>query len=487
MIQTQETEDQATISYLWLTFNSIQQLGGEETPFQRSTSKHHTRNRNTRAPTFPKETSFTANADDTFLKQGKSYLYLSSNDSDNDSTTSTPQQVPPFDSVVEDYQHTLTFRAIETFHHNPLLVTAEDSKMYQVLKTDTQLCFVLNTIATANAAAQGDMTHKRNDSDDAGITFAEFITTYKITVSCMQTLQLIPARGTSDDSDLLRKRIRTRCIHMLGMFSENAIHTHTETTRIDTNGKHDYLNRGGNGTKPAFHKVYGENDNRNKNGSERAAESQSANEIASGEMWLEELMKVKEMVAETAELKKELNLKRRGSSFVLCLSLLIFAISCSIGFYTYHQDIRSATWNTYASTYASTDSHPPAVQIPKDLWTAHLPLEKISDTLKSKMRHDLTLKLEEMEDELNLATRQVGVMVLELAKLNDELDSCQQTASTQLELQVEIEQVLQQKVNVDCIRSNLPSLASMALPTFLPIALVEKFAAIVVGTRTGRN
>jgi len=76
-------------------------------------------------------------------------------------------------------------------------------------------------------------------------------------------------------------------------------------------------------------------------------------------------------------------------------------------------------------------------------------------------------------------------MVLELAKLNDELDSCQQTASTQLELQVEIEQVLQQKVNVDCIRSNLPSLASMALPTFLPIALLEKFVAIAGHVRVG--
>jgi hypothetical protein len=69
---------------------------------------------------------------------------------------------------------------------------AQDSKMYQVLKTDKQFCFVLNTIATAaNTTAQGDMSHKRNDSEN-GITFAEFIT-----VSCMQTLQLIPARGTS--------------------------------------------------------------------------------------------------------------------------------------------------------------------------------------------------------------------------------------------------------------------------------------------------
>jgi len=105
---------------------------------------------------------------------------------------------------------------------------------------------------------------------------------------------------------------------MLGMFAETTIHTHTRapaTTRIDTNSKHDYLNRDCNVTKPAFHKVHGED------GSERAAESQSANEIATGEMWLEELMKVKEMVAETAQLKEELNLKRRGSSFILCLSL----------------------------------------------------------------------------------------------------------------------------------------------------------------------
>lgn len=53
------------------------------------------------------------------------------------------------------------------------------------------------------------------------------------------------------------------------------------TTRSDTNNKHDNLNSDGHGTKPAFHKVHG------------ATESQSANEIASGKRWLEELMKVK--------------------------------------------------------------------------------------------------------------------------------------------------------------------------------------------------
>lgn len=103
------------------------------------------------------------------------------------------------------------------------------------------------------------------------------------------------------------------------------------TTRSDTNNKHDNLNSDGHGTKPAFHKVHG------------ATESQSANEIASGKRWLEELMKVKKIVAETAQLKEELNLKRRGSTFILCLSLLIFAISCSTGYfihqYTYHQDV----------------------------------------------------------------------------------------------------------------------------------------------------
>ena len=68
------------------------------------------------------------------------------------------------------------------------------------------------------------------------------------------------------------------------------------------------------------------------------------------------------------------------------------------------------------------------VQIPKDLWTVPLPLEKISDTFKSKICQDLTLK---MEDELSLATRQVGAVVLELAKLNEELDShCSRSSTT---------------------------------------------------------
>jgi len=110
------------------------------------------------------------------------------------------------------------------------------------------------------------------------------------------------------------------------------------------------------------------------------------------------------------------------------------------------------------------------VQIPKDLWTVPLPLEKISDTFKSKICQDLTLK---MEDELSLATRQVGAVVLELAKLqwrlrlihskslslfaklNDELDYCLQTISAQLELQAEIEHALQQKFDNDCIRSKI--------------------------------
>ncbi len=436
MIHAQEAEDRATISHVRPIFHSIQRLGGSG---QRQIGHSN-------QISLIKETSFTANADDTYMQQTSSGYGLT-----NDSIVSTPPPSSVATSV--SYDDKLTYETMRRFKDAPLILSMDDSKDYEVLKTDQQLCLVLKTIVESS-------DYRRNP--DAGITFAEFVHVYKIAVSGMQALQMLPAQGRSNSSDSDRKRTWSRCLVMMQSFSQ------FEVTQIE-NSNYSVISNEDDDDGQVLNKM-------------RFLENLEGRDFETTPNPAE-----KEKELQIAKLTYEINARKRKSNVLLFLLLLVLATSVSLGYYQVHVRLPLTPFeskgdeNNQDSILEKTPSGP-----------------QVSGNLVG----DLVITLAQTQEELNSAKTQVGSMVLEMNKVNHQLATClrstpqqgdrwdassvQSTSSPKVmeSKTADIEKngenaspllspaVRQQIVTV------LSTAAIMAIPSFLPVKLLQRFATI---------
>jgi len=433
MIHAQEVEDNLTISHVRPIFQTIQRLGG-------ALDQRQSGNEN---EVSVKETSFTANADDTYM------LATSRQGITNDSIVSTPPQSSVATSV--SYDDKLTFETMQRFQDRPLILSMDDSKDYEVLKTDQQLCLVLKTIVESSS--------QRDQSPDAGITFAEFVHVYKIAVSGMQALQMLPSQGSGKVSDKDPKRTWGRCLVMMQSFSQFDLERiEVSNASIVTNDEKDV---------------------------QVVERIKSLEDFEGREMevkYSKTLELVREREAQIARLMNEVSAKKRRSNVLLYLSLLALAISVGLGCYLFdHWQLGTIL----AEVKESKNIMEPVANNNDDSAV------EVSENLVG----DLVITLADTQEQLNAAKTQVGSMVLDMAKVNNQLAAClsaqaepsqmcpdivpspeENSKTTDIKLG-ESEGLLAPHVKRQ-ITTAAGTAAIMLIPSFLPVKLVQRFGTI---------
>ncbi len=433
MIHAQEVEDNLTISHVRPIFQTIQRLGG-------ALDQRQSGNEN---EVSVKETSFTANADDTYM------LATSRQGITNDSIVSTPPQSSVATSV--SYDDKLTFETMQRFQDRPLILSMDDSKDYEVLKTDQQLCLVLKTIVESGS--------QRDQSPDAGITFAEFVHVYKIAVSGMQALQMLPSQGSGKVSDKDRKRTWGRCLVMMQSFSQFDLERiEVSNASIVTNDEKDV---------------------------QVVERIKSLEDFEGREMevkYSKTLELVREREAQIARLMNEVSAKKRRSNVLLYLSLLALAISVGLGCYLFDH------WQLGTILAEVKESKNIVEPVANNNDDSAL---EVSENLVG----DLVITLADTQEQLNAAKTQVGSMVLDMAKVNNQLAAClsaqaepsqmcpdivpspeENSKTTDIKLG-ESEGLLAPHVRRQ-ITTAAGTAAIMLIPSFLPVKLVQRFGTI---------
>eukprot|EP00554_Chaetoceros_debilis_P004882 CAMPEP_0194086518 /NCGR_PEP_ID=MMETSP0149-20130528/21386_1 /TAXON_ID=122233 /ORGANISM="Chaetoceros debilis, Strain MM31A-1" /LENGTH=574 /DNA_ID=CAMNT_0038769621 /DNA_START=357 /DNA_END=2081 /DNA_ORIENTATION=- len=263
MIQTQEEEDKATISHLQPIFQSIQRLGGGSGGGKNTNSNGSGESSDGPIPidTCPfkqlsmaqaqvqvQDTSFTANHDETFLHVNTSSASTKGGKNNSNNNMNMNMNNNASLSIVSmgaDREYSsldrVSNQTMKRFMENPLLLTTSDAKDYEVLQTDEQLCMVLDKIVEKYSSVGGgdsgedantnandhhnddnDNDNERND-DSMGMSFAEFVHVYKIAVSGMQAMQMLPEQDADDICFKDRDRTKQRTLLMISLFSNDAI------------------------------------------------------------------------------------------------------------------------------------------------------------------------------------------------------------------------------------------------------------------------
>ena len=420
MIHAQDEEDYATIKHLRPIFHTIQRLGGSGISQQHRMPHVH-------------DTSFTANAENTFLYENATGTSLVGGLHDNSSFSTPPQSslMTSTSSICHDDE--LTFETMRRFKDEPMILSSDDSKDYEVLKTDQQLCLVLKTIV--------ESMNFNNKYEDEGISFAEFVHVYKIAVSGMQSLQMLPALGKNSPLDSNRKRARSRCVQMIRLFARVEVAAVDDDLSIGLVSTDDQENENSQTGMPAFY--------------------------VKEEGKTVEFERLKESEAQIEILMDEVSAGRRRSNILWCLLLL--TTSTVAGFYMLQprnvKDIEETIQNENNAIFR------PA---PEDY--AEIP----EDTLF------------EIEKELDFAKAKVGSLVLEVEKVQTQLFACLDMRSAQqtkhecepcmknntANIELKRENSLRASNLQQQIRTVLTTAVIMALPTFLPASLFQKSTAI---------
>jgi hypothetical protein len=437
MIHAQEAEDQATISHVRPIFHTIQRLGGGATDQRQSGHGNQA--------SMIKETSFTANADDTYMQGTSRHGVV------NDSIVSTPPPSSVATSI--SYDDKLAFETMRRFKDAPVILGIEDSKDYEVLKTDQQLCLVLKTMVESS-----DYRHH----PDAGITFAEFVHVYKIAVSGMQALQMLPTQGRNKSSDSDRKRTWGRCLVMMESFS------HFDVARIEDSN---------------YSIVSNDDDDDHVLNKTKLLEGFEGREFETNTS--RNLEVVRERKSQIARLMDEVSVRKRRSNVLLSVLLLALAVCVGLGYYQVDH------WHGAISTDFKNSEN-----IKEPVATENVHSRPVSDNLVG----DLVITLAQTQEELNAAKTQVGSMVLDMVKVNNQLATClsskvEQGTERQNEFCAETAPaptaLKSQTANIESkddkpwapavrrqIATVLGTAAIMTIPSFLPVKILQRFASI---------
>ena len=426
------------------------------------------------------------------------------------------------------YDDKLEFETMRRFKDDPLILSIDDSKDYEVLKTDQQLCLVLKTIAEACDYRQEMMErdgrgreHRHGHSDkDAGITFAEFVHVYKIAVSGMQALQMLPNQGKDFGSDMDRKRTWGRCLVMLRLFSrvnvgqiEAADDSNASIISVEQEDENEHNNE----RKGDLHRPGEENDSRTEKEVQllkgEARSHGNKEDTISGHIEI-----VREREAAIARLMEEVSAGNRKSNLLLRTVLFLLAALAGLG-YQYQQQHQGISFH---ETVVMANKIEETSVVNSTAVSAPVRTESETDSLVG----ELVLSLADTKDQLNEATTQVGSLVLDMTKVNKQLASClnsgtgsstiPQTAAAAVEDPPEM--ITPSESNIDDSRSRsrsrtdngsnkvkqneptdgtgsstgtptnivrrqiataIGTAAIMIIPSFLPVSLLQKFAAIL--------
>ena len=538
MIQAQENEDEATIAHVRPIFHTIQRLGGGSVLHQGHSHSLSTRTGSTTAHknaythtntqhhvSVIKDTSFTADADDTYMQHSMHTSTRHGHEHGSESLLSTP---PASVATSVSYDDKLEFETMRRFKDDPLILSIDDSKDYEVLKTDQQLCLVLKTIAEACDYRQEMMErdgrgheHQHGHSDkDAGITFAEFVHVYKIAVSGMQALQMLPNQGKDFGSDMDRKRTWGRCLVMLRLFSrvnvgqiEAADDSNASIISVEQEDENEHNNE----RKGDLHRPGEENDSRTEKEVQllkgEARSHGNKEDTISGHIEI-----VREREAAIARLMEEVSAGNRKSNLLLRTVLFLLAALAGLG-YQYQQQHQGISFH---ETVVMANKIEETSVVNSTAVSAPVRTESETDSLVG----ELVLSLADTKDQLNEATTQVGSLVLDMTKVNKQLASClnsgtgsstiPQTAAAAVEDPPEM--ITPSESNIDDSRSRsrsrtdngsnkvkqneptdgtgsstgtptnivrrqiataIGTAAIMIIPSFLPVSLLQKFAAIL--------
>ena len=482
MIHAQDAEDHATISHLRPIFRTVQRLGGAgapPVPVPVPAGVHHHNH-----TSLIKDTSFTANADETFLHTSLGGRSGSgSGSSINDSIVSTPPPSSSASSVGTNtsssagipYDDKLTFETMQRFKDDPMILSIADSRDYEVLKTDQQLCLVLKTIVEA---IDFDFHHT---AQDAGISFAELCMCYKVAVSGMQALQMLPGKDMVSDGD--RKRTWGRSLLMLRLFSRMDMHMNMNMHMDQIDDPNRSL------------VSYDEDDDEEEQEQVLIKKKELSLEAFESRQKDDNLVQInavtKTQEAQIERLNNEVRGGKRRANILLGMFLLSVGGSAGLG----HR-------------LMNTVEHKKNVELLREQLDMHLASTIMpsrpaaSDTITIGERElELAATLSEAKEKLNFATTQVGSMVLDMAQAQDRLSSCLElrvvkrererrcepcSSSTIVDSPTADSELKQNKKPLRAaaaavrrqIFTILGTAAVMAMPSFLPVGLLPRLAAM---------
>lgn len=458
MIQTQEDEDKATISHLKPIFQSIQRLGGGAI----SGNRQNTNSNDSREFEGPipidacpfkqlstvqqvQDTSFTANHDDTFLHMNTSSASTKGGKNINNTNNNASLSMVAMGNTEHSSLDRVSYQTMKRFMENPLLLTTSDAKDYEVLQTDEQLCMVLAKIVEKYSSLGGsdsgeDANDNHNDGNDSdnemnedsmGISFAEFVHVYKIAVSGMQAMQMLPEQDADDICFKDRDRTKQRTLLMISLFSRmnntiSEFHTGAQeraqivaTSNIsnasiisnDNDNDDDY-------------------DDDDDDDYDEVVDNSTMKEALLNKEFLQREEKILAVARnkedEVEKLQKEIGKVKRRSLVLAFLCILLVLICAGAG-YHFQEQIDSGV---NRKLQMQQNSHVGVEEV--------MPKEELAPQLKDcqnfvcakEDKSAVAIALADTEHKLSSAFNQIGNMVLELSNQKEELSRCLANANT---------------------------------------------------------